>query len=119
MPETKTVFSGATPELGHQLLDGEQDPVVAAAGAPADLLVAGPVLLRGDGDLCGAHDVAPSSSAPRLATAASMASSISRDLNGRPWTFDDRRDVDEVRAAEMVGELAPVELGQDHPLGSA
>ena len=34
-------------ELGHEHLDGGEDGVVAAAGAPADLLVGGPVLRRG------------------------------------------------------------------------
>ena len=38
------------PEVGHEHLDGGQDRVVPAARAPADLLVAGPVLAGGDGD---------------------------------------------------------------------
>src|SRR5207248_763850 len=37
-------------QLGHQQLGGGEDAVVAAAGTPAHLLVAGPVLLGGDGD---------------------------------------------------------------------
>ena len=45
MPDTNTVFSRRDAELGHQQLDGGEDRVVAAARAPADLLVAGPVLL--------------------------------------------------------------------------
>ena len=44
-------------EVGHELLDGLEDAVVAAAGAPADLLVAGPVLLSGEGDGVLAHGV--------------------------------------------------------------
>ena len=39
MPETKTMFSRAMPELGHEALDRGQDRVVTAAGAPAHLLV--------------------------------------------------------------------------------
>ncbi len=37
-------------EVGHQHLDGGQDGVVAAAGAPAHLLVAAPVLAGGHRD---------------------------------------------------------------------
>src|SRR4029453_17541178 len=39
----------ADAEVGHEQVDGGEDRVVAAAGAPADLLVAGPVLLGGGG----------------------------------------------------------------------
>ena len=39
MPETKTMFSLASAELGHEALDGGEDRVVTAAGAPAHLLV--------------------------------------------------------------------------------
>ena len=44
MPETNTMFSRRRPELGQEALHGGQHGVVAAAGAPADLLVGGEVL---------------------------------------------------------------------------
>ena len=40
----------ADAQVGHQHLHGGEDRVVAATGAPTDLLVARPVLLGGDGD---------------------------------------------------------------------
>ncbi len=45
-----------------------------------------------------------------------MAASISRDLKGRPWHLRERRDVDEVGAPEMVGELTTVQFGHDDSL---
>src|ERR1700733_4757045 len=73
-------------EVGHQHLDGGENGVVAASRAPADLLVAGPVLAGGDGDCSGggavglAHDFPPSS--------AVMAASISPTRNGTPCILD-------------------------------
>ena len=49
MPDTKTVFSSDDAELGEEELHGGQHRVVAAAGAPADLLVRLEVL-PGEGD---------------------------------------------------------------------
>ena len=44
MPETKTMFSRRMPELGQEALDRREHGVVAAAGAPAHLLVGGELL---------------------------------------------------------------------------
>ena len=44
MPQTNTMFSRRMPSVGQELADGVEDDVVAAAGAPAHLLVAGEVL---------------------------------------------------------------------------
>ena len=44
MPEMNTMFSRAYAEVGHDLLGLGEDRVVAAAGAPADLLVGHEVL---------------------------------------------------------------------------
>ncbi len=44
MPETNTMFSRLSPRLGQEALHGRQHGVVAAAGAPADLLVGGVLL---------------------------------------------------------------------------
>jgi hypothetical protein len=43
-PRDEDRVVGVGPELGQRLLHGLEDRVVAAAGAPADLLVGGPVL---------------------------------------------------------------------------
>ena len=84
-------------QVGHEHLHGGQDGVVAAARAPAHLLVAGPVLAGRDRDGGGhgavagvavgsvgtvglAHDFPPSS--------AVMAASISPTRNGTPCIFD-------------------------------
>ena len=83
-------------EVGHEHLDGGQDGVVAAARAPAHLLVARPVLAGGHGDGGGhaavavavravravglAHDFPPSS--------AVIAASISPTRNGTPCILD-------------------------------
>src|SRR5262249_4980616 len=63
---------------GHQRLDRLEDAVVAASGAPADLLVAGPVLLAGQVDGCVGHQAFLSSS---------IASSNSLVVNGTPATL--------------------------------
>src|SRR5262245_7978558 len=72
-------------EFGHQRLHGEQDAVVAAARAPADLLVAGPVLLGREGDGV-THQLTPFALIPTV-SAASMAASSSTAVNGKPWTL--------------------------------
>ena len=64
-------------EVGHELLHGQQDAVVTTTRAPTHLLVAGPVLLRRD-----RHDGVAHFNAP------SMASSSSRDVNGKPCTLE-------------------------------
>ena len=45
MPEMNTMFSRGMPRSGIDLLHGAQDRVVAAAGAPAHVLVGLEVLL--------------------------------------------------------------------------
>ena len=95
---------GRDAELGHQLLDGEQDAVVAAAGAPADLLVAGPVLLRRQGDGGVGHR-------------AELLLDGVLDLAGgerQPLDLRQRPGVDEVLGADDAGQLALVELGDEH-----
>ena len=102
------MFSGLRAELGHQLLDGEQDAVVAATGAPAHLLVARPVLLAGDVDVGRIGHRGPP---------ASSSSMRGLDLAGREReTLDlaQRPGVDEVLGADDAGELAGVELGHEH-----
>ena len=54
MPETNTVFAGSAPSSRQGALHRLEDRVVAAARAPADLLVALPVL---GGGLDGGHVV--------------------------------------------------------------
>ena len=51
MPEMKTMFSCGYAEVGHHLLGLGEDRVVAAAGAPADLLVGHEVLAGQRDDL--------------------------------------------------------------------
>ena len=92
------MFSGRHAELGHQLLDGQQDAVVAAAGAPADLLVAGPVLLRGQGDGGVSHEV---STAPVVDGVLDLAGGERQALH-----LGQRPGVDEVLGAHDPGQLA-------------
>ena len=83
------------PELGHEHLHGGQDRVVAAARAPADLLVRGPVLAGGgDGDLAVSviswprplrRSVVAGLSTPSISR---TALSISAARNGTPWTLE-------------------------------
>src|SRR5690606_12378064 len=63
-------------ELGHEQLHGGEDRVVATARAPAHLLVAGPLLARGDGYGRVGH-----------ARASMIARSSSPSVNGTPFTL--------------------------------
>ena len=112
MPETKTMFSGAG-QAGQEGLHRLEDGVVAAAGAPADLLVGGVVLAgrgglalgqgrdagqAGEGQLGGGHRVTSSwvgvvsgdaSSAPPVVASIRpvSASASSAARSGRPRTW--------------------------------
>ncbi len=97
-------------EVGHEHLHGGQDRVVPAARAPADLLVARPVLAGGDGDGGGGH-CAPSS-------IFTMTASISPARKGTPWTLVSDLGVDEEFGPHQLAQLAQVDLG-DEDLGVA
>ena len=44
MPEMNTVFSGGTPKRGQHLFHLGQNRIIAAARAPANILIAGEIL---------------------------------------------------------------------------
>ena len=98
-PDARQEHGGlpAHAELGHQHLDGGQDRVVTAPGAPPDLLVRGPVLAGGErhghgvGHVGHRSDPSSSSSALRSAVSSSincrMAVSMAAARNGMPDTW--------------------------------
>ena len=82
-----------------------EDAVVAAARAPADLLIAGPVLLRGDGDGDVGHRAPISSRIGRF------------DLGGgegHALHLGDRPGVDQELGPHEPAQLAEVHLGHEH-----
>ena len=100
-------------EVGHQHLDGGEDRVVAAARAPAHLLVARPVLAGGDGD----RSVGQSSRPP---SASRMAASSSPAVNGHALHLGDRAGRRPgTRPARSRDELARGSSRARAPAGSA
>ena len=96
----------ANAELGHEQLDGGEDRVVAAARAPADLLVAHPVLAGGHRDQVG-HDAASEDVEDgRLELAGG---------EGHAAHLGDGRGVDEELRPHESRELPEVHLGDEHP----
>ncbi len=104
----------AQAELGQEALDGGEDRVVAAAGAPADLLV-GLEVLGGErrvglGDQAEGGDRVGHLGPHRLSMAAVMAADQLGGLEGHAAHLVDAHDVDEVLRAQQHAELAEVHL---------
>ena len=106
MPLMNTVFSGAMPEFGHQLLHGLHDAVVAATGAPPHLLVAHPVLLGGERDDGVAHCNASFDGVFEFG-----------GREGQTLHLGDRLGVDQVVGTHDAAQLAEVELGHEDSRG--
>ena len=118
MPEMNTMFSRGYAEVGHHLLGLGEDGVVAAAGAPADLLV-------GDEVLAGEHRqrAAPSAGSGRVGhrtgllrrRAAGAPRPRSRDAERLAADPVEAHRVDQVAAADEQPQLAQVDLRDEHP----
>ena len=104
---------GRDPELGHELLDRGEHRVVAAAGAPARLLVGLEVRL---GQRLGLAAVAVSVRRDRHHCRSSIAASISPVNSGRPWTFVSDSTSTRNSRAQHLRELAGVHLRDQHPV---
>ena len=113
MPDTNTRFSGFTPSSGSIELHRGEDPVVAAARAPAHLLVGLEVLAAQLHRACRHRSPLPSF--------VRQASSISRILlsssaarNGRPCTLRELCASTRNSARTSLRQLAEVHLGHEH-----
>ena len=107
MPGHERRVLAAHAEVGHQQLDGGEDRVVAAAGAPAHLLVARPVLAVVTG--------------MRSVTGGLLSASVEdggfelAGGEGDAAHLGDGLGVDEELGPHEAGQLAEVHLGHEHP----
>ena len=118
------MFSRLQAERRQEALHGVQDDVVAAAGAPAHLLVGGELLAgagrfgggdvaqAGQGQVSGGHQCTSSSMASTVMKTSS--SSVGRERQAAHLVVGEH--VDQVLGAQQHRQLAQVHLRHDHPV---